>query len=285
MVRKILILILISSYSSLAYTQIKLDLIQNDLASESLKGKVKSITSKTYRVSHNSDSTYVLTDDNITTWGGSIVNFNLDGYKECRLAFDLKKEKPLDSLKWIYKYDDKHRVVQELWINYGTPIDTNITYYEFKDDSIVLRQNEIASSKHKITSNQEIITSTSKNGYKTKRLYQFDNHDRLIRYEDYEDKEFIQELHIYTYRDTLSKNIFKQINIYPKHYNDANYITKEYDSFGNPVDIKYQSFQNDKIRVNKIEYKYDSKGNWIERRYFYSDGKLSKISFRTIIYY
>lgn len=284
MFREILLLIFIFIYS-LTFGQIKLDLIQNDLDSENLNGQVKSITSKTYRVNYTSDSTYILEDENIITWGGFTVNFNKDGYKECRVSFDLKKENPLDSLKRIYKYDKENRVVQELLIDYGTPIDTNITIYEFKNDSIVLKQNEIASSKHKITSHQEIITSISKDDYKTKRLYQFDDYDRLIRYEDYEDKEFIQELHIYLYQDTLSKNIYKQINLYPKYNNDVDCITKEYDNFGNPVVIKFQRFENDKNRKNKMEYKYDSNGNWIERRYYYPNGKLSKISFRTIIYY
>ena len=284
MFRKILLLIFIFIYS-LTFGQIKLDLIQNDLESENLKGQVKSITSKNYRVSYTSDSTYILEDENIITWGGSTVNFNKNGYKESRVSFDLKKENPLDSLKWIYKYDKDNSVVQEFWIDYGTPIDTNITIYEFKNDSIVLKQNEIAASKHKITSHQEIITSISKNGYKTKRLYQFDDYDRLIRYEDYEDKEFIQELHIYLYQDSISKNIHKQINLYPKYNNDADCITKEYDNFGNPVVIKFQRFENDKNRKNKMEYKYDSNGNWIERRYYYPNGKLSNISFRTIIYF
>ncbi len=143
----------------------------------------------------------------------------------------------------------------------------------------------MASSRHKITSDKEIITSVSRNNYKTKRLYQFDDFNRLIRYEDYDDKEFVQQLHIYSYLDTTTTNVYKQINLWPKINNDANYVTKDYDQYGNPIKITTGRFDENKILKFTMEYKYDSIGNWIERKYFNQNDKLSKISYRTITYY
>lgn len=284
MYRKILLPIFIFNFF-LASGQIRNNLIKNDLSQENLIGQVKTIETKTYRVKHTSDSTYVLEDDNILMREGAKLYFNKDGYRTQLSSFDLKKESPLDSSKWIYRYDKEHRLIKKLRIHYDNPIDTSITTYKYINDSIVLRNSDIASSKHKITSDKEIITSVSKNNYKTKRLYQFDDFNRLIRYEDYDDKEFVQQLHIYTYLDTTTTNVYKQINLWPKINNDANYVAKDYDQYGNPITITTGRFDENKIMKFRMVYKYDSYGNWIERKYFNQNDKLSKISYRVITYY
>ena len=79
MYRKILLPIFIFNFF-IASGQIKNNLIKNDLSQENLYGQVKTIETKTYRVKHTSDSTYVLEDDNILMREGAKLYFNKDGY-------------------------------------------------------------------------------------------------------------------------------------------------------------------------------------------------------------
>ena len=217
-----------------------------------LNGVVKVLIDKKLRVNHTTDSTYILEDYNILEWEVQKFKFNESGYKTEHLLFDLRENPSLDSLKWIYQYDSKNRLNKELFIKYTQPVDTNITTYSYPNDTLAIERKEKTEIQHIINKNQEVIISHSDNGYQTKRLYKYDNLERLIRYENYEDKDFIQQLHIYTYKDTLTDNVYQQVNVWPVHNNSSSFTKSEYDKYGNPVKIYSGKFDNETVQEFRI---------------------------------
>lgn len=82
----------------------------------------------------------------------------------------------------------------------------------------------------------------------------------------------------------ITDNKFKEIVIWTKHDNSF-YNEFEYDKNGNVITRIIGNFSDDKKSVNRYEYVYDDRNNWIEKRHFGWRGKLSTVFKRDIRYY
>ena len=115
-------------------------------------------------------------------------------------------------------------------------------------------------------------------------LYLYDKFNRVIRSEDYENKLFVQDLRITSYKDTITSNKFKEVVIWTKH-NNSFYNEFEYNENDNSIKMIIGSFNKNDTSINRYEYDYDKFGNWIEKRHFGWRGKLSTVFRREIKYY
>lgn len=288
MFRRLLVLIFLANAINVS-GQIKNKLVKNDLELKKLKGPVKTILGKTYGVKYTSDSTYLLQDNNLLRWDGYKFEFDEKGYEKELLSFDSR----LDNLKWIFRHDSKDRLIKKIALKLSDPVDTLfITTYKYKSDTLVLSETKMNTKKiqteHKIIEDKEIIRTASEDGYETRRLYQYDKFNRLIRYEEYKDEEFIQRLQIYTYKDSLTDNVFKQVSIGPAYSEgqDGSYWIQEYGRYGNPVKKSVKRFQKNTIRESHRKYEYDAHGNWTRmENYFNNSNKINQVHTRKISYY
>lgn len=288
MFRKISIILFLIKFIP-SFGQIDNNLTKLDLASNDLNGPVKLLVSKKYRIDSANDSILKMKSFSLLNLDGMKLIFNKEGNLMTKVFFDLRTDRGTDSLKWFYKYNSKSRILEENFIDYKRPKDIQLLSYQYQNDSLILSKritkNHKVISTYEIDSNILIVRTIQNNSYKTKRLYQYDKWNRIIRYEDYHDKEFIQELHLYTFQDTLNDNIYKQINLYPGVNADISYSTKEYDKFGNPITVYSSTFNDNKIRIFKYVYKYDSHGNWIRREFYNQNNNLSQLEKRKITYF
>ncbi len=283
-------LIIIILVPTIGFTQMRERLNSTDLERYKLTGKVKQVIHTEYEPRFSNDSTYTLKLYDFLAPHNYKLEFNRNGNLKTRI--ELRKEN--DSLKvgavWKYTYDSNNRILQEKRISFQYSKDTMIWNYKYKGDSII-KVNQLSKTykilyyTYKQRGNMEYLNhANSDSSLVTKKLFVYDKQNRLIRYEDYLDKDYVQDLRISTYKDTISKNKFTEIIIWNK-YNTSSYNEFEYDKNGNVVLMKIGNFVGLKPSVNKYEYVYDKKGNWIEKKHFGWRGRLSTVFRREIEYY
>lgn len=283
----IIILILIPI---VGFAQMRERLNSTDLERYGLVGKVKEVIHKEYEPRFSNDSTYTLELYDFLAPHNYKLEFNQNGNLETRK--ELRKEN--DSLKtgaiWKYKYDSNNRILQEKRISFQYSKDTMIWNYKYKGDSIINvnqldKTYKILYYTYKQKGNKEYLNhANSDSSYITKKLFTYDKQNRMTRYEDYADKDYIQDLRITTYKDTISKNKFTEIIVWAK-YNNSSYNEFEYDENGNVITMKIGNFVGKEPSINRYEYVYDKKGNWIEKKHIGWRGKLSTVFRREIEYY
>lgn len=113
---------------------------------------------------------------------------------------------------WTYKYDNKNRILKEERFSFQYFKDTITWNYEYVGDSIINIQQldktyKILYYTYIEKGNLEFLhNANSDSSYVTKKKYVYDKFNRVIRSEDYENKDFIQDLRITTYNDTINSN-------------------------------------------------------------------------------
>ncbi len=283
-------LLLIFLLPIIGFSQMRNRLNLNDLNRYGLKGNVKEVTFKEYEPRFSNDSTYNLELYDFLAVHNYKIEFNKFG--NLKTKSELRKEN--DSIKvgaiWQYQYDKINRILNETKLSFQYSKDTVTWNYEYVGDSIIniqqLNNNEKTSKYSYIEKdeNEFFYHSNSDSSYMTKRLFVYDKFNRVTRSEDYKNKNFIQELIIKTYTDTISNNVFKEVVIWTK-FNDSFYNEFEYDEKGSPIKMIIGNFKNNDPSINRYEYKYDRIGNWIQKRHFGWRGKLSRVYKREIKYY
>ena len=283
----IIILILIPI---VGFSQMRERLNSTDLERYGLTGNVKEVIHKEYEPRFSNDSTYTLKLYDFLAPHNYKLEFNQNGNLNTRS--ELRKEN--DSLKtgavWKYKYDSNNRILQEKRISFQYSKDTMIWNYKYKGDSIINvnqldKTYKILYYTYKQKGNKEYLNhANSDSSYITKKLFTYDKQNRMTRYEDYANKDYIQDLRISTYEDTISKNKFKEIIIWTK-YNNSSYNEFEYDKNGNVITMKIGNFVGKEPSINRYKYVYDKKGNWVEKKHIGWRGKLSTVFRREIEYY
>jgi hypothetical protein len=218
------------------------------------------------------------------------LDFHQNGYLETKTELGTEN----DSLKaiavWEYKYDAKNRIIQEKNISFKHSKDTVIWNYQYEGDSVTYIQQldktfQILYYTYIQNGELEYLnTANSDSSYLTKYLYKYDKQNRLIRFENYTNKEFVQDLKIYTFKDTISRNKFKEISISARN-NRSSYSEFEYDERGNVTTVIIGDFVSSEPAINKYTYVYDERGNWIEKTHIGWRGKLSTVNRREIEYY
>jgi len=207
--------------------------------------------------------------------------------KKTELDYLLKEDTLVEKGLWIYMYDKCNRIIKEsyYWNNHST--DTTQWIYEYPNDSTTIIHKYDKLYKHlryqyQQSGNIENFTmANSDSSYVTKGLFVYDKQNRIIRIEEYENKDFIQNIQTNTYIDTLAKKPSVKVWIFTKYTTPAIITTFEYDEIGN--EIKSGSIGKDS-KTQHVEYKYDLHNNWIEKKVNLSNGRI-KISRREFEYW
>lgn len=274
----------------LGFSQMRELLNSTDLERYGLKGSVSELIHKEFEPRYSNDSTYTLELYDFLAPHNYKLEFNNNGNLESKTELRKENDSLIAGAIWNYIYDQNNRIQQEQRVSYQYSKDTMTWNYEYKGDSIVSVQQ--LDKTYKVlyyTYRQEGIFeylnhANSDSSYQTKKLYVYDKYNRLTRMEDYADKEFIQDMRISTYNDTITNNKFIEIMIWTKH-NNSFYNQFEYDKNGNVITMIIGNFSDDKKSVNRYEYVYDDKNNWIEKRHFGWRGELSTVFKRDLRYY
>lgn len=282
-------------FTATVFSQHRQRLNSTDLERFELKGNVKSYTHTDYQTYMEKDS---LNDLKIKDFflipNNYRIEFNEKGYtkRKYELNYLPKKDTLIEKGLWTFKYDKLNRIKEENYYWNNKSADTTQWVYEYPNDSTTIIHQYDKTYKHlryqyQQTRNLEnFIKTNSDSSYVTKGLFVYDKYNRITRIEEYENKDYIQNLRIQDYNDTLSKQPSLKVWINTK-YNASTFITThEYDTFGNEI----KSSGIDKvsrthlIKFHLIEYKYDQKNNWIEKKVNLSNGRI-KISRRKFEYW
>lgn len=255
-----------------------------------LKVQYWKLFNKEYEPRYSNDSTYTLELYDFLAPHNYKLEFNQNGNLKTRTELRKADDSLITGAIWNYEYDRKNRIQQEERVSYQYSKDTTIWNYEYKGDSIINVQQlddtyKVLYFTYRQEGNFEYLNqANSDSSYLTKKLFLYDEQNRLTRLEDYDDKEFIQDLRISTYSDTITKNKFKEIVIWTK-YDNSFYNEFEYDKNGNVITMIIGDFSTDKRSVNRYKFVYDDNNNWIEKKHFGWRGNLSRVFKRDLRYY
>lgn len=107
-----------------------------------------------------------------------------------------------------------------------------------------------------------LTTANADSSYLTRTLFYYDQQNRLIRKEEYEDSNSLTFIRSWSYVNTETSSPNVDVGI-SSRYNYSPVIRLfEYDSLENP--IRERGVNSDKVLTT--EYSYDHQGNWIEKR-------------------
>ena len=257
----------------------------NDLKRYKLNGKVKDVKYIEYEPRYNkNDSTYVLKIFDFLSMKNYVSTFNRLGYleKKVELSFDLKDSMSVSAI-WTYGYDKKNRIIREFRDSkkYGDTSSWNYTYnknntlikYYHKDYHVLYYKY------YQIKYLELLTTANSDSSYQTKMKFVYDKRNRLVRYENFEDKDSILDLKILRYNNK-SRNYIFEMNEDKKYKFKINKFYK-YNEYGNVIKI----FNEEQKLTGWFRYVYDRKKNWIEQECYNSAGKLYNVRKREITYY
>jgi len=274
----------------MGFSQMRERLNSTDLERYKLTGKVKQLIHKEYEPRFTNDSTYTLKLYDFLAAHNYKLEFNLHG----NLIGRTELRKVNDSLKtgavWYFKYDNNNRILQEKRISLQYSKDTIIWNFEYRGDSIVNVNQfdntyKILYNTYKQKGNIEYLKhANSDSSYITKKRFVYDKQNRLTRYEDYANKDFIQDLKIYSYVDNYSKNINKTFSLDAK-YNNSWINEYRYNFQGDVISISFENLVNDNKPGSSYQYIYDENGNWVEKKQYNPKGRLSVVFRREIVYY
>lgn len=286
---KKIIIFLFIMFPFMAISQMRERIHFNDLYRNQIKGNVKELKHVEYEPIYKSETAFDLKIHFIPFIRNNYsVKFNKKGNLEEKLELTLNKDSLILDNKWSYYYDKKNRIKKEA-NKYST------WDYEYIGDSITkitqLDKNYNSPQYYKYTQkgNRELLnTFNIDSSYQTKRLFVYDKYNRTTRLENYDNKEFIQQIILKNYKDTISQNPDNEIYIYTNGnpYIDI-FIKKnyEYDNKNNPIKSEFENLNLSKNKSEKYQYTYDKQGNWIEKKLFDTKNKLFSVIKREIFYY
>ena len=260
-----------------------------DLERYGLKGSVLEVIHKEFEPRYSNDSTYTLELYDFLAPHNYKLEFNQNGNLNSKTELREENDSLIAGAVWTYKYNHNNRIQQEQRISHQYSKDTMTWNYEYIGDSLINVQQLDKTYKllyytYRQEGNFEYLNQANPDSsYQTKKLFVYDEFNRLSRVEDYANKEYVQDLRISTYKDTITNNKFKEVLIWTK-YDDNFYNEFEYDKNGNIIAMIIGNFTDDKKSINKYEYVYDDKNNWIEKRHFGWRGNLSTVFRREIGY-
>lgn len=282
--RKIFILIFIFSIS-LCKGQMRERFYMNDIKRQKLNGKIKDVKFIEYEARYNTiDSTYTLKIFDFLSMKNNISTFNKLGYleKKSELSFDLKDSVSISAI-WTYQYDKANRIVREFRDSkkYG---DTSSWNYKYNKNNTLIKYYQkdyrvLYYNYSQINEIELLTTANSDSTYQRKMKFIYDKHNRLVRYENYENTDSIVNSRILSYNNE-SRNYTNE-TIEDKKYKFKTNKSYEYDVNGNVIKI----FNEEQKLTGWFEYVYDKNKNWIEQKCFNSSGKIYNVYKREISYY
>jgi len=278
------ILFLLVTFCLTAQGQIREQLSFNDLYRENLRGKVKELTKIEYEPVYKTDGKFDLE----VKWIFLIANnytekFNRLGYKIEQLEISKHKDSLLTTGTWKYEYDSSNRILRENYDKLHSRWD-----YIYIGDSITKITKTDLSNYYKPEyyiytqrGNKELLKNYIDSNYIYKRIYTYDKSKRIIRHENFENKDSIQDIFMKAYSDRSSKKV--KSFFYKRGKNEPVKYSYEYDKNNNVIkEIKTMS---SKTITKFYEYVYDTNSNWIESKEFDTNHKLLTVTKREISYY
>jgi|SRR5690554_1154702 len=287
--------------------------IKNDLTTENLKGKVKSIKETPYKAIEKFGE---VTKGDVYVDYFSNIKYAM--YNENGNITEMRKydspEKTLD--KYVYNYDKKGNLIKENKYNSNEKLESK-KIYKYDDKLNLIELNKYNSER--ILESKEIYRYDYKENMVESNEYNSDGTLESKGIYEYNDKENLTEGKLYysngkLYYEFIQKRSDKG-NMVEKNYwysfdgaSEINYILKydekcnlieskmyhnkelehtrvcKYDENNNQIEEnRYDSFGK-LIEVQKYKYKYDDKGNWMEKIEYENDIP-KKITEREIEYY
>ena len=287
MKNKIILILLL--FPSLIFSQHRNRLEFNDLHRFHLKGKVKTLKYFEYNVTYRNDSVTQVNLEDFIVPKNYKIEFNKEGNIQRKTEYRLKNDSIKEKGLWIYNYEkDKIKKETYYWNNYSK--DTTQWNYSYHDKrTTIITQESTMSPKlmyyvYKQDQNNEYYESiNADSSYIRRSLYVYDKHNRIIRIEKYDDQKYTRDIIFNSYADTINFKPKVTGSSYTKY--DAPLIIQQF-KFNNQNDIiEIDGLDVSDNKKTIIEYKYDDRGNWIEKTKKGGAGKIYKIYKREIFYY
>lgn len=257
----------------------------NDLKKYKLKGNIKDLKYVEYEPLYLNDSTSILKIDDFLGMTNNISTFNKLGYLEKKIELRADFGDSLStSAIWTYNYDKENKIIREFRESKENrdTISWNYTYPQ-KNTTLIKQYDKtyhVLYYKYVQENNVELLTTAnSDSSYQRKMKFIYDDDNRLIQYENYEDTDSIVNLRVLNYKDK-SRN-FSGESTQDKKYKFKNKQSYEYDDNGNMIKV----FDEESKLIRFFEYVYDNRKNWIELKSYNSNGKLYSVYKREISYY
>jgi hypothetical protein len=255
-----------------------------DLIDYGLKGKVKKIMQREFILNFSNDTIYTLELNNLFSASHYSLEFNELGNLNFKNVLNVHKDSIFINSTKIYKYDKQNRILQEKLVFPNTEYTSIWNYKYIGDDKINVQKIEgldtLVFHKYEIKGNIEYLTyDYVKNTFIDRKLYVYDNFNRIIRFEDYGESHYIMDLKIFTYNNTINRKAHNVI------YGWTLYEESQYDENNNLIKIIDGNFENEEKRITHFKNKYDYKGNWIERKVIGDNDKLYIVLKREIEYF
>lgn len=278
------LILLLAMFTVSSYSQMRQRLLYNDLELSNLKGPVKSVTHTDFEPALPSDTAKARIDHFILYPNNYTSYFNRDGYRTKKTEYDLdhKSQSLTPKWEWIYKYDSTNRITKE-WYIWSNRSDTLKSHYSYPDNNTTIIDLYSKTYKHQREKYLQegmfeyFSHANADSSYISKTRIVYDNLNRIVRTEEYQNHSYIQYINCYTFDDNASRLPITHILIAGK-FNSPPIITKyHYDINGNEIG------SNTDI-LPKITYTYDKYNNWTEKCIQLKNGRI-KISRRKFEYY
>ncbi len=293
--KKTFLFIFISFFSINVFSQVNAEI--NELLKRNIKGNVKKMKFLKYEVNYVNDSTYVKKIEDFILPSNYILFFDKKGRKIKKVELRLKNDNLIEKGAWYYTYKND-RIKKEVYYWNNRSKDSTVWFYEYpnKTTQLITKKHFTSSSlfdsprihfySYKRKGNKEYFKSyNSDSSFVQRRLFTYDKYNRIMRIENYEDKDYLMDITFKTYRDSSSRNPYQVVSSYTKYDEPRPAIIRyRYNKYGDAIKIINLSFPNEKrIGINK--YIYDSKGNWVKKVMKGTSGKVYRIYKREFTYY
>lgn len=279
----ILTIVLILNLNTI-YGQIRNKFITNDLKTSNLKGKIKEVQYREYLPKQINDTSYTY-----KLLFAPFINshfdftYNLTGNLSSKIEYYDKKDSLTIADVWKFDYDKKNILLKEEKISYKYP-DTTIWNYSYPNTNTVFidfTNRMVGKMIYRYVQKKEIEEFSARRedtDFKIKNVFYYDKNNRIYKNESYSN-DTIYSSKSYVFQDLNSFNVSMEKYIYKGK--EGYYISMEYDDKDNV--IANYNIKGEKLQT--LEYVYDEKNNWIEKKTYNLKGILVKFSKRKIIYY
>ncbi len=286
--KKYLILISIL-FPLLIFSQQRIRLNSNDIERYHLKGKVKSLKYFVYDVKYLNDSVYEIKIEDFIVPKNYKIEFNKNGYITKKTEYRSKNDSLIKKGVWLYEYDN-NKIKNEIYYWNNNSKDTSKWTYNYpnKNTTLITQQSTMSPKlmyySYQQNKNKEYYKSANADSSFIRRtLNVYDKKNRIIRIEKYDNLDYIQDIVLKSYSDSLNPYPKITISSYTKY--DAPFSIIKYIFNSNNDIIEYDSLINSDNKKNIIEYKYDTQGNWLEKTEKGGTGKIYKVYRREFTYY
>lgn len=259
------------------------------------KDSVMSVKVLEYELVYLNDSMYKTKIDDFILPKNYVLYLNQNGFPIRKTELRLKNDSLVEKGVWQYFYENE-KIKKEvyIWNNHSETIDEWHYSYPHPDSVLIVKTtkgNGIFGNSNQYYSyvrkgNKEIFKSyNADSSFIQRQLNVFDSHNRIVRIEKYEDRDYLTDIYFYSYKDSVFNQPDRTISSFTKYDEPFPVMVRYlYNEFGDVTDV--MNFNSDPASHLVFEYEYDPKGNWIKKIHKNnSNGKVTRIVERSFKYY